>query len=237
MRPSSRQAASGGKAESRTVAIVPAAGFGKRLGLRTKKPFVLLKGKPIIARTLEALERCSSIDEIVIAAEAGCISRFNGLVSKYRFKKVSRIVPGGSTRFQSVKNCLDQIGPHCEIVVIHDAARPFIDSPTIEGSIKEARKSGACIVAIQETDTVKLIGTGLVIKKTLDRDKIFRAQTPQTFRYGVIKKAFAAESGCRVTDDASLVEALGKPVKIFPGSRRNIKITTIEDIRIAEAML
>jgi len=220
-----------------TIAIVPAAGHGKRLGLRTKKPFILLNGKPLIVHTLEALERCKAIDEIMIASEASCVRRFEALVRKYRLSKVSGIVVGGRTRFESVKNCLAEIGASFDVVVVHDGARPFIDSATISKSIRLARQFGACVAGAWETDTVKLVDGGLFVKKTLDRNRIFCAETPQAFKLDIIKRAYALKGKHKVTDDAGLVERLGVPVKICIGRRCNMKITTKEDIKLAEAFL
>ncbi len=225
------------RARLRVVAIVPAAGSGKRLALKTKKPFVLLKGKPIIAYTLKSLESCRAIDAIIIASERSCIERFTKLVKRYRFKKVSDIVVGGKTRFKSVRNCLARIGPSFDIVIVHDGARPFIDNADIEASIKLAHQCGACVVAVPENDTIKLVDSRLFIKKTLDRSRLYRAQTPQAFRYDIINKAYASKGKATITDDACLVEHLGKKVKILIGHCRNIKITTKEDIRIAEALI
>ena len=224
-------------AGSRVVAVVPAAGCGKRMRIRIKKPFVLLNGKPIIAHTLGALEKCRAVDDIIIASERSCIGRFKDLIRKYRLKKVSGIVVGGRTRFQSVKNCLATIGPSCDIVIVHDGARPFVDSACLLESVKLARKHGACIVGVWETDTVKLVEGGMVVKKTLNRTRIFRAETPQTFRIDILNRAYQLKGNNKITDDAGLVERLGEPVKVLAGSRQNIKITTREDITLAEALL
>lgn len=221
----------------RAVAIVPAAGSGSRLGLEAKKPFVLLKGKPIVAYTLGALEGCKAVDEIIIASEASCVRKFRALVKRYRFGKVSGIIVGGRTRFESVKNCLAKIGPSFDIVIVHDGARPFVDGAAISESVRLARKFGACIVAAPETDTVKFVDSGLFVKKTLNRSRIFRAETPQAFKYGIIKKAYAITGKAKITDDAGLVEHLGMPVKVLVGARNNMKITTKEDVRLAEALL
>lgn len=227
-------------ARPRAVAIVPAAGLGRRLGSGAKKPFVLLRGKPIVAHTLKALGGCSAIDEIIIASEASCVKKFSNLVKKYRFSKVSGIVVGGRTRFESVRNALASMNAPTRkgsIVVVHDGARPLIDAGTITESIRLADKFGACIVGVPESDTVKLVDARLFIKKTLDRSRIYRAATPQTFKYDIIKKAYALKGKDRVTDDAGLVERMGKRVKMLIGPGRNIKITTKEDVRLAEALL
>lgn len=221
----------------RTVAIVPAAGPGKRLGLKAKKPFLLLKGKPLITYALGVLESSGAIDGIVVAVDKSSVERFRRLVKRYKFKKIIDIIIGGRTRFESVRNCLGRVGPYFDIVLIHDAARPFLNKTLIAESIRLAAKFGACIVAIPENDTVKFVDKGLFIKRTIDRDRIFRAQTPQTFRYDLIKKAYGRKRGTGITDDAGLVESLGKSVKILEGSYRNIKITTKEDLKLAEVLL
>lgn len=222
---------------SRVIAVVPAAGSGKRLGSRVKKPFVLLKGKPLAARTLSALESSPAIDRIIVAAEKSCIKNFKDLVRRFGFKKITEIVAGGRTRGESVRNCLDRIGPCYDIVLIHDAARPFIDAGTIARSVKTAEKFGACIVAVPESDTVKVVGKDLSVKKTVDRNKIFRAQTPQVFKRDLIVKAYGGRVKRGVTDDAGLVEQMGMRVKVVKGSCRNIKITTAEDLKLAEVLL
>jgi len=220
----------------RVVAIVPAAGRGKRLGLKEKKPFVLLGGKPLVTYALKALEACGAVDAVIIAAEKPCIKDFEKLIARFGFKKVKEIIAGGRTRFQSVANCLKAIGTSFDIVLVHDAARPFVERKTIEDSIRIAGRFGGCVVAVPESDTVKLVDKGLFIKKTLDRARIFRAQTPQAFRFGLIKKAYAS-AGRGATDDAALAEIPGNRIKVLKGTRRNIKITTREDLKLAEVLL
>lgn len=221
----------------RTVAIVPAAGPGRRLGLKVKKPFVLLRGRPLVTYALSALESSPSIDAIIVAVNGPSLKRFRHLIKKYRFAKIIDVVAGGKTRFESVRNCLRMVDPSFDIVLIHDGARPFLDEALIKGSIRLAAKFGGCVAAVPENDTVKLAGEGLFIKKTLDRNKLFRAQTPQTFRYDLIKKAYALKGAAAVTDDASLAERLGERIKILEGSYKNIKITTHVDLKIAEVLL
>ncbi len=225
------------KAPCAVVAIVAAAGSGKRLGLKTRKPFVKLAGKPLIVHTLKALSRAKIIDAIIVAAEPALVGRFERLVKRYRLAKVAAVVPGGARRTDSVRNCLAHIGSSFDVVLIHDGGRPFIDSRTITRSVAIARKYGGCLVAVPENDTVKLVGNDLFIRKTLDRSRIFRAQTPQVFRRDLIKKAYAAKSAAGATDDAGLVERAGGRVKILAGSYRNIKITTKEDLKLAEVLI
>lgn len=223
----------------KTIAIVPTAGFGKRLGLKTKKPFVPLSGKPLVTYALKTLDSCEYIDGIIVAAERSCIGRFRRMVKEFGFRKVLAVVPGGATRSRSVKNCLDRIPASYDTVLIHDGARPFVDDKIVRESIGLARRCGACVVAVPESDTVKFSdGRGLFVSKTLDRGRVFRAQTPQVFRRGIIEKAYASRRALSAaTDDSSLVERLGVKVRILIGSSRNIKITTKEDLKLAEALL
>ncbi|MCM8760697.1 MAG: 2-C-methyl-D-erythritol 4-phosphate cytidylyltransferase [Candidatus Omnitrophica bacterium] len=222
--------------ESATVAIVAAAGCGRRLGLKTAKPFVKLDGRPLVAHSLKTLGDCPSIKAIIIASEKRRVKDFCALVSRYRLKKIAAIVVGGKTRYKSVANCLRSVGEEFDTVLVHDGARPFVDKKTVEDSIRLARRFGGCVVAVPENDTVKIVDKRMFVKKTLDRRRIFRAQTPQTFRRNLIIKAYASKKG-NITDDSSLLEAMGGRVKILKGSYANIKITTPEDIKIAEALM
>ncbi len=220
----------------KTVAIVPAAGCGRRLGLKIKKPFVLLHGKPLAAYALKTLNSSDAIDAIIIASERSAVARFYDLVRKYRLNKVTDVVIGGRTRFESVRNCLKAVKGRFSIVLIHDAARPFLDKRLIDESIRAAARYGASVVAMPESDTVKLAdGCGFIVR-TLDRTKVYRAETPQAFRYDIIRKAYRSKRP-DATDDSSLVELLGRKARIVNGTSRNIKITTKEDLRLAEVLL
>jgi 2-C-methyl-D-erythritol 4-phosphate cytidylyltransferase len=222
------------------VAIVAAAGSGKRMGLKTRKPFIKLAGTPLIIRTIKALSASREIDAIVVAGEAAYLGRLNRLVAGYGLRKVSAVIAGGKTRADSVRNCLAHIDPRCGIVLIHDGGRPFVDTRTISDAIAAARRYGSCIVAVPESDTVKIVDKDLFVKRTLDRSRVFRAQTPQAFRTALINKAYRSAGRSRgpaVTDDAGAVEMAGGRVKIVPGSYRNMKITTRDDLKTAEAML
>jgi 2-C-methyl-D-erythritol 4-phosphate cytidylyltransferase len=222
------------------TAIVPAAGSGRRLGLREAKPFVCLAGKPILIHTLKALGACASVDSIIVAAPPRSVARVERLVRSYRAGKVSRVVPGGRTRTESVRNCLGRLDKSCRVVVIHDGARPLIEAATVDRAVRLAARCGACVVAVPENDTVKEAGPDLVIKRTLDRRRIYRAQTPQAFRRPLIERAYAKAFASGVpsaTDDSYLAERAGVRIKILKGSYRNIKITTIEDLKAAEAFL
>lgn len=227
-RPSGRRA--------RVVAIVPAAGCGRRLGLAVKKPFVMLGGRPLVVWALAALDRSRVVDAIVIAAEPSCLGRIGRLVRRYRLTKVTAIVSGGATRSRSVENALAAAGNGFDIVLIHDAARPFLDGTLIDNVVRAAGRFGAALAAVAETDTVKLIDRSHTVIRTLDRRRLWRAQTPQAFRYRLLAAAYAAGKKRAFTDDVGMIEAAGGRVKAIPGSYRNIKITTREDLRIAEVL-
>ena len=223
----------------KTVAIVAGAGSGKRLGLKTKKPFVSLRGKPLIAYSLGVLDSSPSIDGIIVAVDRSCLRRFSRLRGKCRFRKIKDVVMGGRTRAESVRNCLRKVGGSYDVVLVHDAARPFLDHDVIRRSIAAAMKFGSSVVSIPESDTVKRVGEGLFVEETLERSRIWRAQTPQSFRRSLIVDAYAKAKARRgeITDDSSLVERMGKRVKVVVGSPRNLKITTKEDLLLAEALL
>jgi len=223
---------------TRTIAIVPAAGAGKRLGFKVPKPFVLLRGKPLVAHTLKALSSCGAIDAIVVAAERPAIGRMKGVIKRFGLYKVIDVVAGGKTRSDSVRNCLKRIGPLAfDIVLIHDGARPLVEGALIERAVKAAQRFGACVVAAPESDTVKVVGSNGFVKKTLDRNTLFRTETPQAFKVRLIKKAYGVKRTSTSTDDASLVERLGVKVKVIVGPPGNIKVTTKEDLKLAEVLL
>jgi len=235
---SRKKKAGRGKCRVRVTAIVPAGGSGIRLGLKTKKPFVMLSGKPLLYYAIKALEVSGVIDEIIVAAEKSQIGRAKNLVKRFGFRRVKKVVAGGLTRSDSVKNCLDVLTGSPDIVLIHDAARPLVSVEMIKSSIKMALKYGGSIAAVPESDTIKLSDRGGFVKKTIDRSNIFRAQTPQAFKTDLIRRAYGGfDRGIRATDDSSILENLGIKIRISPGSYRNIKITTREDLKIAEALL
>ena len=236
--PSSSSKMSERKGGVKVVAIVPAAGSGKRLKTAEKKPFVRLGGKPLISYALKALNSSGYINTIIVAVERSSAGRLKRIINKYGITKARLIAPGGRTRAESVKNCFDLIKGPCDIVLVHDGARPFLSKGLIMDSVILAGKYGACVSAVRQTDTTKLADRNLFVRKTIDRSLLWRAQTPQAFKYGLLKKAFRKAGHSRgITDDASYLERAGRKVKILEGSHRNIKVTTEEDLRIAEALL
>lgn len=221
------------------VAIIAAAGQGTRMGGKRAKQFLELAGTPIIIHTLKAFESCDVIQEIIVVVPEQDVSDFASLANKYGLQKLRGIVPGGATRAASVLHGLHAINPaDVEIVAVHDGSRPFVTADEIARTVRAAETSGAAILAAPEIDTVKEVQNGAVVR-TLRRDDLRRALTPQCFRYSLLVRAYEQvdEMDPDLTDESSLVERLGVTVTIVDGSSRNIKITRPEDLVIAEALI
>ena len=221
------------------IAIIAAAGAGARMASDRPKQFLLLAGTPIIFHTLKPFEECDSVHEVIVVLPAEESAGFLSLVGKRGLRKVARVVPGGATRADSVKRGLNAIrAATAEIVVVHDGVRPFVTVEEIEQTIAAAQADGAAILAAPVTDTIKQIA-GPAVTKTLDRNTLRRALTPQCFRYELLRQAYqqADVNDPFLTDESALVERLGHPVTVVEGSSRNIKITTAEDLVVAEALL
>ena len=219
--------------------IIPAAGLGTRMG-GIKKPYMELAGKPILAHTLCAFQRCSLVDSIIIVTAKGDESRCaQDVVTAYGIDKPLSVVTGGITRQESVYNALIELSSNTDIVVIHDAVRPLLTEDMIIQSINGAKHYGSAIVAVPVKDTIKESDDDRFVAKTLDRRKLWAIQTPQTFKYDLILKAhlYARENNIQATDDAFLVEQMGQKVKLIMGSYENIKITTPDDFAVAKAIL
>jgi 2-C-methyl-D-erythritol 4-phosphate cytidylyltransferase len=222
----------------KTIALITAAGKGQRMKSLTPKQYLDLGGRPVLARTLQVFEDCPSVDGIYLIVppeQMDTVQR--DIVEKYLFRKVLKVVRGGKMRQQSVWNGLQAIRSPCSIVVVHDGVRPFISRRLIEQSIKEAQKNGAAVVAVSAKDTVKRAAKGKKVQ-TLPRDEIWLAQTPQSFQFPLLMKAYqkAHQEEVLGTDDAFLVERLGHPVTLITGDYTNIKITTPDDLIMAEAL-
>jgi len=219
------------------TALIPAAGRGERFGRATNKVFALVAGKPILAHTLSVFEACEAINEIVLVIGRRDIEAAGDLVGRFGFAKVTHIVPGGAQRQDSVRLGLREVSG--DIVAIHDAARPMVTREIIEQSIQEAERTGACIAAVGVIDTIKSASPDKVVTGTVDRSDLYAVQTPQTFRTELIREAFerAFADGFHATDDAALVERMGRKVSIVPGSYDNIKITTPADLQLATLKL
>ena len=221
------------------IAIIAAAGAGTRMASDRPKQFLLLAGTPVIFHTLKVFEQCDSIDEVIVVLSAEESAGFLSLAGKFGVRKLARVVPGGVTRADSVKRGLMAIrSATAEIVAVHDGVRPFVTVEELDATVAAAKADGAAILVAPVTDTIKQVGDEAVVK-TLDRGALRRALTPQCFRYELLREAYqqADVTNPSLTDESALVEQLGKRVSIVEGSARNIKITTAEDLAIAEAIL
>jgi len=230
-----------GEANS-VIAIIPAAGTGSRLQavLNRPKQFAELGGKPILAHTLLKFQHCKVVDGIIIPTIPKHIELIrHEILGPFGLDKVLDVIPGGESRQASVWQGLTNARKYNpEIVAVHDAARPFISPDIIAESVQVARKSGGCLTAVPVNDTVKRVQENQIVD-TLDRTELWAAQTPQTFRFPLLVRAFerALSEQFTATDESMLVERLGEPVQVIPGSARNMKITTPEDLKIAEAIM
>ena len=226
----------------KSIALIPAAGMGKRMGASINKQYLRLAGVPIVARTISVFEASPLIDAIYLVIPADEIPYCQEhVVAAFGFHKVVAIIPGGPERQNSVMNGLQAMRPDVadeDVIVIHDGVRPFISEGLISEAIGTARNCAGALVAVPSKDTIKTVCNGIVIETPL-RETLWQAQTPQVFRYGIILDAHtsAQQNGYLGTDDASLVERVGGEVHIIRGDYRNIKITTPEDLVLAEAFL
>jgi 2-C-methyl-D-erythritol 4-phosphate cytidylyltransferase len=219
------------------TAIIVAAGSGSRFGSDIPKQFADLAGKPVIIHTLEKFEACPAVDETILVLSDDGRAHFERLSAGHSFGKLKKLVTGGATRAESVKNGLQQIDAACEVVAVHDGARPLVAVDEIARTIAKAAQTGAACLVCEVTDTIKHVD-GNVIRDTVDRSTLRRALTPQAFRVDILRRAFeTADISDAVTDECYLVEKLGFEIAIVDGSSRNIKITRGDDLRIAEALL
>ena len=220
------------------VAIVVAGGAGSRLKSKVRKPFVRLAGKPLLCWTLEAVGKTPAVDQIVLVVHPQDLKTAAALVRRYRLAKVARIVPGGGSRMESVANGVAALPDDAAWVAVHDGARPLITPQIFAETIRAARKHGAAIAAVPVVPTIKSADGGWVTG-TLDRSRLWAVQTPQIFERRLLERAHAEgkRRRLRATDDAALVEAIGRRVRMVESSSQNIKVTTPEDVVIAEAFL
>ena len=220
-------------------AVIVAEGRGERFGGNVKKQFYPLKGKPIIVWALDTFDKSDRIAELIVVVEKEDREFFlKKILSKYRFSKNITLVDGGRMRQDSVFNGVMSISKDVDIVVIHDGVRPFVSNEIVDNVIDESIKEGAAIAAIKENDTT-ISSRGEYIENFFDRNSIYRVQTPQAFKRELIVKGLdkAYKDGFYGTDDSSLITRIGKMVKIVEGSSDNIKITSRDDLYIAERIL
>lgn len=224
--------------KKRCVAIVLAAGQGRRMGTKIQKQYILLNGKPVLYYSLNVFQKSEVIDEICIVTGAGdedyCKRE---IVERYGITKVSQIIAGGAERYLSVWNALQVIGED-GYVFIHDGARPFVDEEMLYRVYNQVVCHRACVVGMPVKDTIKISDENGFVKETPDRSRVWMVQTPQVFDMALVKRAYALlieKNETNVTDDAMVVEQMMKiPVKFVAGSYENIKITTPEDLKIGE---
>lgn len=227
--------------KQKTTAILLAGGSGRRMGASCKKQYMLLAGKPILYYSLKCFQE-SEIDEIILVTNEADYCR-EELIEPYQFHKVVKIVPGGENRYDSVWNGVQAMeqGKNTDIVLIHDGARPLVTPKMIHDSIAGVRKYRACVVGMPVKDTIKITDEKQFAIHTPDRNSLWAIQTPQSFEYDLLVRAYHKifeDNVQGITDDAMIVEHLQEcPVKVIEGDYRNIKITTPEDLLIGEAFL
>lgn len=230
---------------SRITAILPAAGMGTRMGAETPKQFLELDGVPILLLTLRRIASCELVTDILIATRVDEVARLEERIQQEKFKQPVRVIRGGDTRQESVAKAMDQVSNDTELVLVHDAVRPFVTREQIERVIAEARSCQAAILGIPAMDTVKEVKRAslpedvALITGTIPRERVVLAQTPQVFSTKLLKEAFARAQADEISasDEAGLVERLGHDVHVVLGSERNIKITKPTDMDLARFYL
>ncbi len=225
----------------RVNALIVAAGQGKRIGGEISKPFLPVGNRPLILHTLSRFAESQTVRKVVLLTAGKEVSRCRDLIrSDSQLSCLECILhSGGPRRQDSVRRGLAQLDEDCEVVVIHDGVRPFVSSRLIDRCVEVAFKEGAVVVGVPVRDTIKVISADRRVRKTPTRDSLWEIQTPQVFRIEIIREAYdqAARQGTEATDDAMLVERLGKSVTLLEGQTTNIKITMPEDLLFAEALL
>jgi len=220
--------------------VIAAAGKGSRMGTTTNKQYMLLKGAPVLSYSLEFFEKLPVVNQIVVVCARDEVDYCKEeIIKRFKFNKVAAVVPGGQERQDSVWAGLQQLGADTDLVAVHDGARPVLSAEVLTRLLAEAREWGAAIPGIASRDTVKLGDRDGFVRQTLDRTSVYAIQTPQVFNYTELVTAYreAREEEFLGTDDASLFERYIGRVKIVPGDYNNIKITTPQDMIVAEALL
>lgn len=221
------------------TAIIPAAGYGTRMGSSRNKQFMMLCGKPVLIHTLEVFENAVEVSRIIVITREDEVEYARNLICEYSFSKRITVISGGKERQNSVWNGLQKLTDDCTMVVVHDGARPLLLPQILQQAIAEAKLSAGVVVGVPVKDTIKKVDKDGIIVSTPARAELWSVQTPQIFSKDILVKAYtdALDKGILATDDAALVERLGISVKMVKGSYENIKITTQEDLLFAEAIL
>ena len=217
--------------------VIAAAGISRRMEAGDKL-FILINGEPVLIHTLKAFQSCKLVNEIIVVVSEENLERVAGLCKEYSIGKATNVIIGGQTRLASVFNGVYAASKKADLIAIHDGARPCVDQNLISSAINTAAKHHAAAPAVPVNSTLKNVMDNRIIN-TVDRDNIFEVQTPQVFNAAVIKAALtnATRKSIEITDDCKALEIIGFPIRITEGSPLNIKLTTKEDIRIAEAIL
>jgi 2-C-methyl-D-erythritol 4-phosphate cytidylyltransferase len=227
----------------KVAAIIAAAGLGVRMQQDTPKTYLHLAGKPILIHTLEVFERVSEVHEVLVVVHPeDLVFCQEEVINAYPLKKVLRLVPGGKERQDSVYNALKVLrkeADELDVVLVHDGVRPLVGQAQVRKVVAAARRHGGAILGIPCQDTLKRVNSKGEVVATVDRQKLWQVQTPQAFRAALLWRAYqeAMERGFYATDEAALVEALGETVVVVPGTPLNLKITTPDDLKMAEAIL
>ncbi len=219
--------------QQKVGAVIVAAGKSQRMG-GVDKALALLDDKPVLARVIDVFQRCNSIHQIVVVLSQQNLNKGKKLVAEQGWTKVTDVCVGGERRQDSVLAGLNRLS-HCSWVVIHDGARPLVTEGLIERGLEVATETGAAIAAVPVTDTIKVAGDDLIVQGTPPRRNLWAVQTPQVFRFDIIAEAYR-QAKYEVTDDAKLVEQLGYRVKLYMGSYDNIKVTTPDDLALAQVL-
>ena len=219
--------------------VFPAAGQAHRMQAGLNKVFLTLAGKPMLLRTLLTFSKVSEVGELIVAVGADEVDAVKGLLSRVKGLAPWQVVEGGSERQYSIRNGLAVVSEEADIVLVHDAARPLVSLAAIEAVISAAREKGAAIAAVRAKNTIKVVGEDGRVEATPVRASLWEVQTPQGFRREILQRAYekAAQDGFLGTDDASLVERIGEAVFVVESDYGNLKITTPEDLWMAEALL
>jgi len=221
------------------AAILVAAGKGTRMGPKVDKLFLEVAGRPVVAHTWRRFNDAKCIDEIILVVRKGRQLTFEEMAAEFKFQKPFRIVVGGAERQDSVWNGLEALSAQTEIVAIHDAARPCTSEELIAATIRRAEETGAAVAAQPVTDTLKESADGRLVRRTLDRSRLWSVQTPQTFRVEVIRRALAEARRCKLvfTDDTAACELIGQPVRLVSWVAPNPKVTVSGDLPFIESLL
>lgn len=227
--------------QDQCIAVIVAAGAGRRMGGPVSKQYMELKGKPVLAYTIEPFQNSSRITGIILVVNAGQEDYVQlHIVNRYGFSKVRKICAGGAERYDSVYRGLKAAGP-CDYIFIHDGVRPFVTEEIIERGYLVAQEYGSAICGVPSKDTIKIADASGIVEETPQRSRVWTVQTPQIFRYSEIMKAYEELQGfdrTGITDDAMVLETMGGTnIRMFTGSYSNIKLTTPEDLDLAEYMI